>query len=150
MHPMHTCEIAYWIGWRVLRGSVYVRTVVARCRRVGTDDVRTGAVRRRSAGKARLLPASWIPSLSAAQLFISAVRGATASLCRNTCRVGLQRTSCRAALKCPWSAVFLRIISSNTDRLSKNFSAWDRAVNCNKVPVEDSAAPQRYRYTVDL
>jgi len=84
MHPMHTCEIAYWVGWRVLRVSVYVRTVVARCRSVGTDDVRTGAVRRRSAGKARLLPASWIPSVSAAQLFITAVRGVTASLCHNT------------------------------------------------------------------
>jgi len=44
---------------------VDVRTVVTRCRSVGTDDVRAGTVRRCSAGKTRFVLASRIPTLSA-------------------------------------------------------------------------------------
>ena len=48
--------------------------VGARCRSVGTDDVRSGAVRRRSAGKTRVLLTSRIQTLTAAELSVVAVR----------------------------------------------------------------------------
>ena len=60
--------------WWLLRGTVYVRAVVAGCRCVGADDIGTGAVRRRSTGQARVLLAPRIPTLSAAQLLVSNVR----------------------------------------------------------------------------
>ena len=59
------CYRASWV--------VDVYAVGTRCRSVGTDDVRTGAVRRRSAGKARVLLASRLHALTAAQLSVVAV-----------------------------------------------------------------------------
>ena len=51
-----------------------MRAVGARCRSVGTDDVRTGAVRRRRAAESRVLLASRIQTVTTCRLFDTAVR----------------------------------------------------------------------------